>query len=267
MNEQRIAGAVLSGLNDDLAVTPYAHGYLVSLPLFFFDNDRVKLFVEPLERGVKVSDRGLTAMRLVMSDVKMDGERIHKAIVRSSSGYRSQFDADEGEIAALGDEEDLADLIFDVGSAAIRVDQLRWMTQERRPASFRDQVVARLIEVVGGRKNLITPNDTVKLRSGRKKQVTASVHRDESSLLDVEDLVYVQALNGTNRTTMEEAVDRCYHMFSLAGLDRAKLVAVASGSKSDWPDPLITEMSEVSTVAFFDDREKLSKLISDHVLA
>jgi len=102
------------------------HGYLVSLPLFFFDDDRVKLFVEPFERGVKVSDRGLTAMRLVMSDVKVDSDRIHKAIARSASSPRSQFEAHEGEIAAFGDE-DLADLIFGVGSAAIRVDQLRWM--------------------------------------------------------------------------------------------------------------------------------------------
>ena len=47
MDERRIASAVLSGLNDDLTVTPYAHGYLVSLPFFFFDDDRVKLFIEP----------------------------------------------------------------------------------------------------------------------------------------------------------------------------------------------------------------------------
>ena len=267
MDEQRIASAVLSGLNDDLAVTPYAHGYLVSLPLFFFDDDRVKLFVEPFERGVRVSDRGLTAMRLVMSDVKVDSDRIHKAIVRSASSSRSQFEAREGEIAAFGDEEDLADLIFGVGSAVIRVDQLRWMAQERRLGSFRERVVDRLIEVVGGRKNLVTPNDTIRLRSGRTKHVTASVHKGEGGLFDFEHVVYVQALSGTNRETREAAVDRCYHMFHLAEVGKGKRVAIASGSESDWPAPLIAEMSEVSTVAFFDDRERLSKLISDRVLA
>lgn len=266
MDEQRIASAVLSSLNDDLAVTPYAHGYLVSLPLFFFDDDRVKLFVEPFERGVRVSDRGLTAMRLVMSDVNVDSDRIGKAIARSSSSALCQFDAHEGEIVAFGGEKDLADLIFGVGSAAIRLDQLRWMARERRPGTFREQVVDRLIEAVGGRENFITPNDTVRLRSGRTKQVTASVHKDKGGLFDVEHVVYVQALSGASREAREAAVDRCYHLFHLAEVNQEKLVAVASGSESDWPQPLIAEMSEVSTVAFFDDPGRLSKLISDKVL-
>lgn len=265
MDERRIAGAILSGLNDDLTVVSYAHGYLVSLPFFFFDDDRVKLFVEPFDRGVRVSDRGLTVMRLVMSDVKVDSDRIHKAIVRSTSSSRPQFEAREGEIAAFGDEDDVADLIFGVGSAAIRVDQLRWMTQERRPSNFRERVVDRLVEVVGGRKNLVTPNDTIRLRSGRMKHVTASVHKGERGLF--EQVVYFQALSGTNRETREAAVGRCYHMFHLAEADKERCVVIASGSKSDWPPPLIAEMSEVSTVAFFDDRERLSKLVSDSVLA
>lgn len=202
-----------------------------------------------------------------MSDVKVDSDRIHKAIARSTSSPCAQFEAHEGEIAALGDEENLADLIFGVGSAVIRVDQLRWMAQERRVGSFRERVVDRLVEVVGGRKNLVTPNDTIQLRSGRKKHVTASVHKGNGNLFDFDHVVYIQALSGTNRETMEAAVDRCYHMFHQAEVDKVKRVAVASGSESDWPEPLIAEMNEVSTVAFFDDREALSKLISDRVLA
>jgi hypothetical protein len=128
-------------------------------------------------------------------------------------------------------------------------------------------VVDRIIEIVGGRKNLVTPNDTIKLRSGRTKHATASVHKGEGGLFDFEHVVYVQALSGTNREAREVAVDRCYHMFHLAEVDKDKRVAIASGSESDWPTPLIAEMSEVSTVAFFDDRERLLKLISDRVLA
>lgn len=126
MDERNIANTALSGLNDDLVVTPYAHGYLVSLPLSFFDNDRVKLFVEPFDGGVKVSDRSSTVMRLVMADVQVDSDRVHQAIAKFATGPYSQFETNEGEIVAIGDKTQLADLIFDVDSAVIRVDQLRW---------------------------------------------------------------------------------------------------------------------------------------------
>ena len=144
------------------------------------------------------------------------------------------------------------------------------MARERRLGTFREQVVDRLIEAVGGRgKNFITPNYTVRLRSGRTKQVTASVHKDKTkdSLFDVEHVVYVQALSGASREAREAAVDRCYHLFHLAEVDQAKTccssfwlgspLAATPDRRDEWSN---------STVAFFDDPGGLSKLISDKVL-
>jgi hypothetical protein len=260
----RIVSAVLSGLNNDISITPYAHGFLISLPLFFYDDDRVKLFVEPHGSGVKVGDRGLTSMRLTMSDVNFSARRVQEALAQSVDGHLLHLDAEGGEISSFGSMGDLPDLVFAVASAVLRVDQIRWLAIERRPVAFRDKVVHELIEVAG-QNNRVIPHATISLRSGRKKQVTAAVG-PETPTLDAPPL-YVQALSGQDSDARESAVARCFHLFSFAVASRDHLIAVASGTRSDWPESLVEEVSQVSTVAFFEERGSVAETVGRKLAA
>ena len=258
MTATSITSQLLSGLNDGLAVTPYGHGHLVSLPLFFYDNDRVKLFVEQLEGGVRVTDRGTTAMRLTMAEVNLTSKRAEDALRQSVAGDLFGVAVGGGEIAGFSGKEDMADLIYAVASAALRVDQLRWLAVERRPVAFRDRVVDELVHVVGA-KDRVTPHAPIALRSGRTKQVTASVLPRQAS--PDTDPLYVQALSGQDSDSQENAVARCFHLFSLASTSQDHLVAVASGTRDTWPPSLIEEVSQVASVAFFDEEGSVAATV------
>jgi hypothetical protein len=253
-----ITSQLLSGLNDGLAVTPYGHGHLVSLPLFFYDNDRVKLFIEQLEGGVRVTDRGTTAMRLAMAEVNLTSKRAEDALRQSVVGDLFGVAVEGGEIAGFGGNEELANLIYAVASAALRVDQLRWLAVERRPIAFRDRVVDELVHVVGT-KDRVTPHAPIALRSGRTKQVTASILPRQANQ-DATPL-YVQALSGQDSDSRENAVARCFHLFSLARTSQEHLVAVASGTRDTWPPSLIDEVSQVASVAFFDEEGSVASTV------
>lgn len=262
LERQAIVSALLSWLNDSIAVTPYAHGFLVSLPLYFYDDDRVKLFVEPFEGGVRVGDRGLTAMRLHMSEVSLTSKRVQEALRQSTGSGLFAVGESHGEITGFGSFSDLPKLVYGVASTVIRVDQVRWLATERRPPVFRDRVVSELRLIVGQSKR-VTPNAAIRLQSGREKHVTASVVSGAVEKQTPESSLYVQALSGQDSEARESSVSRCYHLFSLAATPRDNLVAVASGSRSDWPDSLVDEISRVSTVAFFEESGSIAHVVGE----
>ena len=52
----------------------------------FFSTTRVKLFVEQLEGGVRVTDRGTTAMRLTMAEVNLTSKPAEDVLQQSVAG-------------------------------------------------------------------------------------------------------------------------------------------------------------------------------------
>ncbi|CAM2996784.1 DUF1828 domain-containing protein [Saccharomonospora xinjiangensis] len=258
MDEKKIAPALLSYVNDDVVVTPYGHGHLVTTPMRFYDDDRVTLFVERYEGGVRVTDQGTTAMRLHMADVNIDSPSVSEAWRRSVAALGSDsIAAEEGIIAAWGDDERLGRLVFAVAEAVLRIDQLRWLAPANRPIPFRDRVVSRLIDIAGSH-GKVTPRAPLPQKSGRVRQVTAAVGDHETNR------VYVQAVTPGDGG---RAVEHCYYLFSHTDVPRERTLAVASGSRGSWPDDLVNELDDVTEVAFYDQPGQVRSMLTTRLAA
>jgi hypothetical protein len=253
----RLAGSLLNVVNDGTSVTPYGHGWLLTTPMRFYDEDRVTLFVEPFEQGFRVTDQGTTAMRLVMADVSMDSARVLDAWRRSIASLSEySMGSEAGVISACGAEGDLGVLTLRVAEAMMRVDQLRWLTQDRRPARFTDRLVSHLRSVVS-RPDAVTPRAALKLSSGRIRQVTAAIGDNEN------DRLYIQAVTNGPKETRDRSVEHCAYLFNFAPqIAKERRVVVASGGREEWPSDVIAELSQVSDVAFFDERTSMDRLIT-----
>ncbi|MFI5558552.1 hypothetical protein ACIA2T_04670 [Amycolatopsis japonica] len=244
---------MLSLFNDMIEVRRYGHGHLLTLPLAFYDNDLITLFVESYEGGIRVSDQGTTALRLHMADLDLENSRIADAWSRSVAalGARS-LAAEDGVVCGWGDEADVGGLILGVAEAVLRVDQLRWLATDRRPMRFRDRVVS-TISAIASSPEHVTPNAPLPQTSGRTRQVTAAVGPN------VDNRVYVQAMGASNR---EHAAEHCYYVFSHTDVPRERVLAVAAGRRDAWSSALLQELTEVTEVAFYDEhgdvKDKLS---------
>lgn len=256
MDKSRLTAAVLSQINDSLAVTPYGHGHLVSVPLHYFDGDQVKLFVEPFQQGIRVTDRGATLMRLHMADLSLATPRVREAWQRSLVALDLYNPVSDDQIAAFGPEDEVGQLILKVAEATMRIDQLRWLATERRPVKFPDRVVTRLTETLG-RPEEVMPQALLPQRSGRTRRVTAAVG------LEPETTIYVQAVGGGgNRDAQEKSVEHCFYLFQLADqIPRQRRLAIAAGTYKDWDSYVIDELRTVSDVAFFDESHSVDNLL------
>ncbi|MFS8104838.1 DUF1828 domain-containing protein [Lentzea alba] len=258
MDDAKIISSILSAVNDGSVVTSYGHGWLITTPMRFYDDDRVTLFVEQYERGIRVTDQGTTAMRLHMADVNLDSPKIMEAWRRSVAALGQYSTAAEaGVIAAWGESTDLGHLTLRVAEATMRVDQLRWISQERKPVRFTEQVVEQIRSSLHA-PELVTPRAALPLRSGRKRQVTAAIGDDPDSR------IYVQAVAGGNADSRERSVEHCAYLFHYAlNIPRPRRIVVASGTRNEWPSEILQELSDVSEIAFFGERGDVARLVSE----
>ena len=258
MEPSKISTAVLSLMNDNMEVKEYGHGHLLTLPLAFYDNDLITLFVEPFEGGVRISDQGTTALRLHMADLDLDTPRVAHSWQRSVASLGSQAMAvDDGVIGAWGQVSDLGRLVLMVAEAALRVDQLRWLATDRRPPRFRDRVVSR-IESIAKVAGQVTPNALLPQTSGRTRQVTAAVGPS------VDNRIYVQAISASNR---DQSAEHCYYVFSNTDVPREKVLAVAAGKRDSWPDAVINELARVTDIAFFDQGNDVRRQVESRLVS
>ncbi|WET81108.1 DUF1828 domain-containing protein [Amycolatopsis sp. QT-25] len=256
MDGSKIKASLLSQVNDVIDVREYGHGHLLTLPLAFYDNDLITLFVEPYEGGVRVSDQGTTAMRLHMADLDLDAPRVAEAWTRSVANLGSQSMAtDEGVVGGWGEGSQVGRLVLNVAEAVLRVDQLRWLASDRRPVRFRDRVV-RTISAIASTPEQVTPNAPLPQSSGRTRQVTAAVGPD------VDNRVYVQAMGASNR---DQAAEHCYYVFKHTQVPRERVLAVAAGRRDSWSSSVLQELSEVTDVAFYDEQGDVQSKLSSRL--
>src|SRR5690606_13655671 len=76
----KIEALVLRALNDGMSSRPYGHGALLDLPMTYSDGDSIRVFVEELGKGYRVSDRGDAIDRLVEAGVNPDAVKARAAI-------------------------------------------------------------------------------------------------------------------------------------------------------------------------------------------
>lgn len=67
---------------------------------------------------------------------------------------------------------------------------------------------------------------------------------------------YVQALSLRDP---DQAAEHCYHVFGLSTIAKERRIAALAGSKRDWPAAIVTELTTVSDVEFFDDPLSLER--------
>ncbi|MGK3199609.1 DUF1828 domain-containing protein [Amycolatopsis sp. MEPSY49] len=246
----------MSVFNDEIATTPYGHGELVTLPLHYYDDDRVSVFVEEYESGIRVSDRGMTLMRLHMVGLNLEATKVEDAWNRSIATVRKrELVAEDGVISAFAQVSDLGAVILEVAEASLRADQLRWMAAEPRRGRFSDRVVRRVTDMVGDRAT-VTPNAAFQLTSGRTRQVTAAI--GESS----ETRFYLQAVGGGDRASREKSIEHCHFLFSLGTVDHDRKLAVVADGGDEWDATVRRELGGVGQVAFYGDNAALNRLVS-----
>jgi hypothetical protein len=251
-----VIAAVLGAVNDHTQVHPYGDGVLVDLPLTYGDGDGVRVLVEPMGTGVRVSDRAAATVLLSMADVEITSGRPAEAFadILRSAGLNSVY-AEEGEITTFGAAEDLGDLILRVAQAAVRVDQLRWLAQPRHNVRFDSRVAYRL-QAWAGSKRKAQRGAAITLKSGRTRAVTASVTNGT-------DTVWVQALGESDK---DRSFDHCYSIFGLApNIPHDRKIATLAGSQRAWPSQMVSELSDVADVQFFEEATRLERALDQRV--
>lgn len=244
MDTRAAITALLSTVNDHTAVHPYGDGLLVDLPLNYGDGDAVRVLIEPMGDGYRVSDRAAAHVLLSMAGVNPAEGKAADAIaeVRRST-HLNGVDAAPGELATFGTAEMLGTMILDVGQASLRVDQLRWLAVTRPSARFVDQVAQRVRSWAGERRQ-VHRGAEIPLKSGRKRPVTLTVASGSR-------VAYLQALS---RRDPDQATEHCYYLFSLADEVPAPFkIAALDGRAGEWPSQLVDELKLVGSVEYFDD--------------
>jgi hypothetical protein len=251
MNSEIAVGAVLRAVNDHTAVHPYGDGLLIDLPLSYGDGDAVRILVEPMGDGFRVSDRAAAAALLSMAGVNVSQGRPAEAIAEAmrTSGLNG-MNAQPGELATYGSAQMLGHLVLAVAQASMRVDQLRWLAVKQPPVRFPDRVASR-IKAWAGEGRRVQREAPVRLTSGRERQVTVRISSAENA-------AYIQAVS---RRDQEQAAEHCYHIFSLSEVPQQRRIAALAGDRDDWSLAIIKELESVGDVEFFDAPHRLEQRI------
>ncbi|MFD3897302.1 hypothetical protein ACFW5U_23435 [Streptomyces rochei] len=251
MDRNSVIAALLRSINDRIVVHDYGDGLLVDLPLTYSDGDSVRLLVEPLGTGVRVSDQASAYERLLLADVNTDTGRAAEAIASTVRvAGLANVGGEEDEIATFGPLEDLGTMMLNVAQASIRVEQLRWLAVRRAPVRFADRVVER-VQSVARRDWKVERNASLRLRSGRERSVTVAVETPTAA-------AYVQALSVKDK---DQAAEHCYYLFSWADVPAQSRVAALDGKRSDWPSEVLSELGSVADVEFFGDKDAVESAV------
>jgi hypothetical protein len=251
MDKRTVVSALLGTINDQIAVHPYGDALLVDLPLGYSDGDSVRLLLEPLGSGVRISDRASAYERLMLAEVNTDGGKAAEAVAATvRTAGLSNIGGEEDEIATYGPIEELGAMLLAVGQASMKVEQLRWLAVRRPPLRFADRVVER-VQAVARRDWRVERNAAIRLTSGRERPVTVAVETPAAR-------AYVQALSSKDR---EQAAEHCFYLFNWADVPSDSRVAALDGSRDGWPSELIGELSTVASVQFYEDSGSLEKAV------
>lgn len=198
---------LLKAVNDLSSTIPYGDGWLVRTPLTYSDGDAVTVFVDPVNKGLRVTDRGEAIDRLSMWGVAGAATRARQGIVHVRHAHDlSPLGSTDEEMATFGNPADLGTMILDVAQASMRVEQLRWLALDHPTKKFEDRLSSRLESLASDHDWTIERRAGLPLPGDRTRQVTASVTGKRAR-------AYVQAVGDSDR---ERAVANCYYIFDRA---------------------------------------------------
>jgi len=255
MESSTIIAAILRAINDHTVVHPYGDGLLVDLPLTYSDGDAVRVLVEPMGDGFRVTDRSTAAELLTLAGVSVAAGRPAQAFASAvrASGLNN-IGAGPGELATFGTAEELGSLVLAVAQTSIRVEQLRVLAVRQPVVRFHEQVTTRVRQwAAAGRQ--VRRDAPIQLRSGRTRVVTVRVSGGDRS-------AYVQAVS---RRDPEHSAEHCYYLFGNSTVDPSDRIAALDGRADDWPAALIAEVASISDVQFFGEPLGLERRLEARV--
>lgn len=247
-SDNAIRAALLGYVNDTTGVERYRAGHLITLPLRYSDGDRVEVYIEPFSSSsFRVTDRGVSELRLEMAGVNLENRKVSDAIARSLPSDLFDLGERNGEISGVVDEQDLAEVLLRIGEASIRIDQLRYLAPPPRRRPFAESVINSLRAIVASNVDVHTDYQ-LKTRGGRTRRVTAAVQiHDRYPLI-------MQAVSGSEGRLEDDSVEHCFYLFGSANQHVDGKVAVLPGSRDSTDLALVRDLETVSsTVAFIED--------------
>ena len=234
-------GLLLRHVIDHTLVHDYGDGILVDLPITYSDGDAVRLLVEPINTGLRVTDRGYAIGELLANGVNPDIGRAARAIeaARMAADLNGVANPDKSELSTFGEEPNLGEMLLSVAGAALRVEQLRWLATDQPEIRFNERVLQRLRPS----KQWTTVSAELGLRDGRARRVTAAVQGTRGK-------AFVQALS---LSRVDSAVEHCFFLFAQAEVESNRLVAALEGTREQWPGADARALAGVGRVAFFEE--------------
>lgn len=266
MDAKAIRCCYLNTVNDQFDVTPISGGFVVWMPLYHSDGDGVTLTVRGDEQGWHVSDDGSTLSTLRSDGAAVDAPAFKEAwsaLARPGSGFvPNDPGIASGEILAWSQTEQLGDTLNSVALASVRAEGLAFMREREGKQQFARTVRERLefllktprlskLGITGG-------PGTVQLRSGRSKNVTATLETGRSTL------AAFQAIGGRDKQTRESSYEHCFTIFSQAEISRDALFAVVRQAHT-WDSAIINEIRDVSTVIDYESPTDLDAAVNEVV--
>lgn len=260
MDINRLRSMCLNYVNDQMEVRSFGDGFMVWLPTRYADDDAVSLSVVPSAGGWMISDDGTTYSRLLDAGVPLTtgmGSEAWARLARPGTGWVPNDTPEDGCIKAVGEEKELASLLWLVGNCAVRAEALEFTGRRTHPRPFASKVTDRLNRIISSTPGdyIVRPGGKVRLNSGRERRMTATLERDNNIALAL------QAVGGRSREARVDSHDACYAAFGPSRLPRERRLAIAIGNRAMWEPGLIEELEEVTPVAFFDSQSDVDRAV------
>lgn len=246
MTDTKIRSALLGCLNDNTHLHEYGEATLVDLPYSRLDGDSVRLLVEPVGEGYRISDRGDGADLASESGLNItsgNAATYLRGIQRSISA--DKIGGSDSELSILVAAEQLGCALHQVAIASIRVEGLSVLSQERSPRKFSTTVTERLSNLFSS-SGFVRKQQPMPLTRSRTRKVTATVERDRRT-------VYVQAVSQAN---IDVSFAKCFSTFAIAEVPHDSLISVLQGGANDWSGGYSEDLADVSQVVFERDPER-----------
>lgn len=221
----------------------YSDGWLIDLPYSYLDGDSVRLFIEPINSGFRITDRGDAILGLedigMSTETGKTAEHIEWAVKASDLDL---LGAEDYELSTTADESTLGCTIEQIARIALLIDSFRLEAKPQVEVKFFEKIGSQLRTLFGDKAQVRLRASLPQVGKGRRpRQVTASITRDNRT-------AYVQAIG--MQKNPDGPVSRTHRTFKGAEAAKNLRFSALEGTPGMWEVDDLDYLSEVSTVTF-----------------
>ena len=264
MDAQFLRDRVADYLTSRIDVVDAGDSLVVWVPFYYSDDDAVCLTVTRSQESVSVTDQGSTLLHLRARGAGTELPRFQAAwsdISRPGNRFVPDgLSIKDSDIAAWGDLNDVGRLVQMVAESAVRAEGLSYIEEPKQRVQFATSVrhqVENLIQSppYAGR-SLVRGEGRLEQRSGKTRTVTSTIQTGNSIR------AAIQAVGGQKPDQREAQVARCYLVFGQSNLLKDRKISVVSGTPGGWDKANLSELEEVSTLAWLEQPDSLANAVA-----